>query len=169
MHAHTPPFTKPAGAYDARKLYDETTQRATEHDAAHPISDIEAKVRTALSYLHHAQLLLKEAFPYTSNKRVEKTPESVHGELAETVGIETLARHVPHWHKDWGKGVPAKMRVYLDAVMDELVIPAESSYLASFSPNGSRIATAAEIDSLRDLLTAVRDWRCSPIAPRHAR
>jgi hypothetical protein len=84
MHAHTPPFTKPTGAYDARKLYDETTQRATEHDAAHPISDIEAKVRTALSYLHHAQLLLKEAFPYTSNKRVEKTPESVHGISAES-------------------------------------------------------------------------------------
>lgn len=33
-------------------------------------------------------------------------------------------------------------------------IPAESAYLASFSPNGSRIATAAEIEGLRDLLTA---------------
>ena len=31
-------------------------------------------------------------------------------------------------------------------------IPAESAYLASFSPNGSRIATSAEIEGLRDVL-----------------
>lgn len=104
MHAHTPPFTKPASAYDARKLYDETTRRATEHDAAHPISDIEAKVRTALSYLHHAQVLLKEAF-------------------------------LPPGHAT-------------------LSTPAESAYLASFSPNRSRIASAEEVSRLRDLLTA---------------
>ena len=39
-----------------------------------------------------------------------------------------------------------------DAKLDG--IPAESAYLASFSPNGSRIATPAEIDGLRGVLTA---------------
>jgi hypothetical protein len=40
-------------------------------------------------------------------------------------------------------------RVQLDAG-----IPAESSYLASFGPNGSRLATADEIDNLRSVLSA---------------
>jgi hypothetical protein len=138
MHAHTPPFTKPTGAYDARKLFDETSAIAAEQDARHSMTDAEreAKLRTVAHYIYHAKLLMDDVFPYTSTKRVKETPESVHDEIAETIGIETLARHVPHWHKDWGKGIHA-----------------ESSYLASFSPNGSRIATAAEITDLRDYLT----------------
>jgi len=52
--------------------------------------------------------------------------------------IESAKEHAPKWSLAWL----------------EQGTPAESSYLASFSPNGSRIATAAEIDSLRDLLTA---------------
>ena len=39
-----------------------------------------------------------------------------------------------------------------DATLDGVL--AESAYLASFSPNGSRIATPAEIDGLRDVLSA---------------
>lgn len=47
-------------------------------------------------------------------------------------------------------------------------IPAESAYLASFSPNSSRIATAAEIESLRDLLTAeeLKGFGIGDVEPR---
>jgi len=96
MHAHTPPFTKPTGAYDARKLYDETSAIAAAQDAKlDPVSDVEAKVRTALSYLYHAQELLKEAFPKPQDR-------------------------APKWSPQWAA---------------EQCAPADSEYLASFSPN----------------------------------
>lgn len=75
MRAHTPPFTKST----AKQVYDETSAIAAAQDAKlDPISDVESKVRTAMQYLYHAQLLLKEAFPYTSGERVKKSPKSVH-------------------------------------------------------------------------------------------
>lgn len=48
-------------------------------------------------------------------------------------------------------------------------IPAESAYLASFSPNGSRIATPAEIDGLRDVLSAeeLKGFGIGDVQPRH--
>jgi hypothetical protein len=48
-------------------------------------------------------------------------------------------------------------------------IPAESAYLASFSPNGSRIATPAEIDGLRDVLSAeeLKGFGIGDVEPRH--
>ena len=52
---------------------------------------------------------------------------------------DSAKEHAPKWSPQW---------------LAEQGIPADSAYLASFSPNGSRIATAAEIDGLRDLLTA---------------
>ena len=64
MHAHMPPYTKPEAAYDSRRLYDETSAIAAAQDAKlDSISSVESKVRTAMQYLYHAQLLLKEAFP----------------------------------------------------------------------------------------------------------
>lgn len=130
MHAHTPPFTKPTGAYDARKLYEETGKIAAAQDTKlDPVSDTESKVRTALSYLHHAQLLLKEAFPEPR-------------------------RHAPKWSPQW---------------LADNGIPAESSYLASFSPNGSRIATAEEIDNLRELLSVeeLKGFGIGDVESRH--
>jgi len=52
---------------------------------------------------------------------------------------------------------------------DDQGIPAESAYLASFSPNGSRIATPAEIDGLREVLSAeeLRGFGIGDIEPRH--
>jgi hypothetical protein len=118
-----PPFTA-----SARKLYEETSAIAAAQDAKlDPISDVESKVRTAMHYLYHAQLLLKEAFPDTSSERVEEAPESVHG------------------------------------------IPAESSYLSSFGPNGSRLATADEIDNLRSVLFAeeLKGFGIGDVESRH--
>jgi hypothetical protein len=48
-------------------------------------------------------------------------------------------------------------------------VPAESAYLASFSPNGSRIATPAEIDGLRDVLSAeeLKGFGVGDVQPRH--
>jgi hypothetical protein len=89
MHAHTPPFTKTDQRDAARKLYDETSAIAAAQDAQlDPVIDVESRVRTAMQYLYHAQLLLKEAYP------------------ARTRSNDGL--------------------------------PAESAYLASFSPNGSQ-------------------------------
>lgn len=111
MHAHTPPFTNPEAAYDSRRLYDETSAIAAAQDAKlDPIGPVESKVRTAMQYLYHAQLLLKEAFPYTSGKRVEEMPEPVH------------VNAPPKWSPQW---------------LAEQGIPAESAYLASFGPNGA--------------------------------
>lgn len=47
-------------------------------------------------------------------------------------------------------------------------IPAESAYLASFSPNGSRIATSAEIEGLREVLTAeeLKGFGIGDVEPR---
>jgi hypothetical protein len=120
MHAHTPPFTQPTGAYDSRKLYDETSAIAAAQDAQlDPVIDVESRVRTAMQYLYHAQLLLKEA-------------------------------------------CPARAR-------SDAGLPAESAYLASFSPNGSRIATPAKIDGLRDVLSAeeLKGFGIGDVVPRH--
>lgn len=48
-------------------------------------------------------------------------------------------------------------------------VPAESAYPASFSPNGSRIATPAEIDGLRDVLSAeeLKGFGIGDVQPRH--
>lgn len=139
MHAHTPPFTKPEAAYDSRRLYDETSAIAAAQDAKlDPIGPVESKVRTAMQYLYHAQLLLKEAFPYTSGKRVEEMPEPVH------------VNAPPKWSPQWlaGQGIPA-----------------ESAYLLR---QGSRIATPAEVDGLREVLTAeeLRGFGIGDIEPR---
>jgi DNA-binding PucR family transcriptional regulator len=132
MHAHTPPFTKSATGCDAKTAYDQTSKIAAAQDAkfdpgndALPsiLAEFRAVVKRLEAYAERLRasrtladlaaesqkLGLYDDLADTSNKRVEKTPESVHG------------------------------------------ISAESSYLFSF---GSSTATAAEIDSLRDLLTA---------------
>ena len=45
-HAHTPPFTKPTGASNARKLYDETSDIAAAQDANARIKKLESRVDT---------------------------------------------------------------------------------------------------------------------------
>lgn len=46
MHAHTPPYTKPTGAYDARKLYDETGKIAAAPDTRlDPVSVMNHRAR----------------------------------------------------------------------------------------------------------------------------
>jgi hypothetical protein len=75
MHAHTPPFTRNQHP-SARKLYEETSAIAAAHDAKlDPASDVEAKVHTALSYLYHAQELLKEAFPKPQDRAPKWSPQ----------------------------------------------------------------------------------------------
>lgn len=142
MHAHTPPFTKPTGAYDARKLYDETSAIAAAQDAkldhgndalSSILADLRAMVKRLEAYAERLRvsraltelsaesqkLGLYNDLAYTSGERVDETPESVH--------------------------VTAPQR------LAEQGMPAESAYLFK---NGSRIATPAEIDGLRDVLTA---------------
>lgn len=140
MLAHMPPFTKPEAAYDSRRMYDETSAIAAAQDAKlDPVSDVESKVRTAMQYLYHAHLLLKEAFTYTSGKRVEEMPEPVH------------VNAPPKWSPQWlaGQGIPA-----------------ESAYLLR---QGSRIATPTEVDGLREVLTAeeLKGFGIGDVEPRH--
>jgi len=68
MHAHTPPFTKPTGAYDASRLtareaYEQTSAIAASQDAKSALTDADryAKLRTAAHYIYHAKLLMDEA------------------------------------------------------------------------------------------------------------
>ena len=53
--------------------------------------------------------------------------------------------------------------------LTEQGVPAESAYLASFGPNGSRIATSAEIEGLRDVLTAeeLKGFGIGDVEARH--
>lgn len=141
MRATTPPFVKPASLVGAASssLYAETSAIAAAQDAKlDPVSDVESKVRTAMQYLYHAQLLLKEAFPYTSGKRVEETLEPVH------------VNAPPKWSPQW---------------LAEQGTPAESAYLLK---NGSRIATPAEVDGLREVLSAeeLKGFGIGDIEPR---
>ena len=61
---------------------------------------------------------------------------------------------IPKWSPQW---------------LAEQGIPAESAYLASFSPNGSRIATPTEIDAIREILTAeeLKGFGIGDVEPRH--
>lgn len=62
---------------------------------------------------------------------------------------------VPKWHASWGKPRRDELPLNLAAaVSTPNAIPVESSYLGSFSPNGSRIATADEIADMRSVLSA---------------
>lgn len=116
MRASTPPFTKPTGAYDARKLYDETSKTA-----AAQVTRLDPGNDALPSILADFRSVVRRLEAYAERLRVSR------------------AEPAPKWSPQW---------------LAEQGIPAESAYLASFSPNGSRIATPAEIEGLREVLTA---------------
>lgn len=186
MHAHTPPYTKPTGAYDARKLYDETGKIAAAPDTRlDPVSvmnhrarvmplvlaDLEARIaKGAKDYgepltTHNGRDALWDAYEEALDlclylrQAIEERIQSVSAiSSPEREKVCTcpsgdgslrwpcpahMAGHanerIPKWSPQW---------------LTEQGIPAESAYLASFSPNGSRIATPTEIDAMREVLTA---------------
>lgn len=147
MRANFPPFTKPEAAYDSRRLYEETSAIAAAQDAKHAMTDAErdAKLRTVAHYIYHAKLLMDEVFC------TERAGVPASADIPAKVPIADLA---PKWTPQW---------------LADNGIPAESSYLASFSPNGSRIATADEVAGLRELLSAeqLREYGIGDVERRH--
>lgn len=109
-----------------RKLYDETTATAAAQDAKLDMTD--AKREAKLRTVAH----------YIYHAKL----------LMDEVFAESKA-HSRELLADIAREAQT-MGLYDDG------IPAESAYIASFSPNGSRIATADEVDNLRDFLTAER-------------
>jgi hypothetical protein len=107
------------------------------------VSDAEAKLRTALAYINHARDLITAALDQ---------PTSCNATIQPVSGIES---NPPKWHVSWGKPKRDELPLNLTAaVSTPNAIPVESSYLDSFSPNGSRIATADEIADMRSVLSA---------------
>ena len=107
------------------------------------VSDAEAKLRTALAYINHARDLITSALDQ---------PTSCNATIQPVSGIES---NPPKWHVSWGKPKRDELPLNLTAaVSTPNAIPVESSYLGSFSPNGSRIATADEIEDMRAVLSA---------------
>jgi hypothetical protein len=124
MHAHMPPFS-PNQHPGARLLYDETSAIAAAQDAKlDPGND------ALPSILADFRAVVKRLEAYAERLRVDR-------------------KSSPKWSPQWAA---------------EQGIPAESAHLASFGPNAdipskspkadTRIATPAEIDGLRDVLSA---------------
>lgn len=113
------------------------------------VSDAEAKLRTALAYINHARDLITSALDQ---------PAGCNAPIQPVGGIECQISEdgkPPKWHVTWGKPRRDELPLNLAAaVSTPNAIPVESSYLDSFSPNGSRIATAEEIADMRSVLSA---------------
>ena len=134
MHAHTPPFTKPPGAYDASRLtareaYDQTSAVAASQDAKLAITPAErdAKLRTVAHYIYHAKLLMDEVFAEERSRSNAALAELAREAQAD--GFYASADITAKWSPQW---------------LVEQGIPAESSYLASFSPNDLQAETLRE-------------------------
>jgi hypothetical protein len=146
MHASFPPFTNPPQGVDG-------AGRSTE-----VVSDAEAKLRTALSYINHARDLITSALDQ---------PTGCNAAIQPAHGIDAKP---PKWHVEWCKPRRDDLPLNLAAAVSEPnAVPVESSYLDSFSPNGSRPATADEIADMRAVLSAeeLKGFGIGDIEPRH--
>lgn len=152
MRAHTPPFTKPEAAYDSRRLYEETSAIAAAQDAKRAMTDAErdAKLRTVAHYIYHAKLLMDEVFAEEKSRSCELLAECAREAQAD--GFYASADITAKWSPQW---------------LAEQGIPAESSYLASFSPNAD--APAKSPKAHRRVLTDSerRSYGIGDVEPRH--
>ncbi|TPG50176.1 hypothetical protein EAH75_01375 [Rhodanobacter glycinis] len=146
MHAHTPPFTLP----------DDAASRKTVPIASGLIDYFpDALIAVAgLSFIANAQHNPGQHLHWDRSKSTDHDDCLMRHFMARGTIDTDKVRH--RTKVAWRALAALQEEIERDYTAPSWTdsIPAESAYLASFSPNGSRIATAAEIDAMRDLLSA---------------
>jgi hypothetical protein len=105
--------------------------------------------------LRKAQVYLGWAIDANQPTGCNAAIQPVSGIRGDVAYLKTGPDSAPKWHVSWGKPKRDELPLNLTAaVSTPNAIPVESSYLDSFSPNGSRIATADEIADMRSVLSA---------------
>lgn len=105
--------------------------------------------------LRKAQVYLGWAIDANQPTGCNAAIQPVSGIRGDVAYLKTGPDSAPKWHVSWGKPKRDELPLNLTAaVSTPNAIPVESSYLDSFSPNGSRPATAEEIADMRSVLSA---------------
>ena len=159
MHAHTPPFTLPDDAAGRKAI---------------PIAS------GLLNYFPDA-LIAVAGLSFIANEQ-HNPGQHLHWDRSKSTDHDDcLMRHfmargtvdtdkVRHRTKvAWRALAALQEEIERDYLAPAQGIPAESAYLASFSPSGSRIATSAEIEGLREVLTAeeLKGFGIGDVEARH--
>ncbi len=189
MHAHTPPFTKPTGAYDSRRLFPEDSAERKEypvysgalqyfpsalaavanhsfkgnekhnpgqplhHDRAKSGDEADALMRHLMEgdYVGMAWRALALLQKHLEANGAPIAPGARNVQGVPTKGcLAELVRETQSWGMYADADIPAKTAStdlapkWSPQWLAEQGVPAESSYLASFSPNDLQAETLRE-------------------------